>query len=174
MPRTDSSFEPLLHHVPLWQPSAATFVQVRIHPAARSHAGNFEPDFYSLFTTFCSIAEMRNKLAAAEALNGYLRVRLHRLQQKECSSGGVCSSSTGGSSLGGYSSNSNEPSIDNCRVLSLQQGEHSFSGSHELWSVACDAKSAADPSNNSFRIAGGEVIDGVVAVMSSHGKFMMQ
>jgi hypothetical protein len=32
-----------------------------------------------------SIAEMRNRLAAAEALNEYLRVRLHRLQEKDCS-----------------------------------------------------------------------------------------
>jgi hypothetical protein len=119
-----------------------------------------------------SIAEMRNRLAAAEALNGYLRVRLHRLQQKDCSSSGVCSSGGGGSSVDSYSSSSNEPSIDNCRVSSSQEGGQSSTGSHELWSVSCSDKSASD-SNDSFRLGGGEGPDGVVAVMSSHGKSVL-
>jgi hypothetical protein len=119
-----------------------------------------------------SIAEMRNRLAAAEALNEYLRVRLHRLQQKDCNSGGVCSSSSGGSSMDGYSSSSSEPSIDKCRVSSSLQGEESSTGSRELWSVSCSDKSASD-SNDSFRLGGGEGPDGVVAVMSSHGKSVL-
>lgn len=113
---------------------------------------------------------MRNRLAAAEALNGYLRVRLHRLQQKDCSSGGVCSSS-GGGSMGGYSSSSNEPSIDKCRASSSQQGGESYT--HELWSVTCSNKSASHSSNDSFRLGGGEGPGGVVAVMSSHGKSVL-
>ena len=113
---------------------------------------------------------MRNRLAAAEALNGYLRVRLHRLQQKDCSSGGVCSSS-GGGSMGGYSSSSNEPSIDKCRASSSQQGGES--STHELWSVSCSNKSASHSSNDSFRLGGGEGPGGVVAVMSSHGKSVL-
>jgi hypothetical protein len=121
---------------------------------------------------FFSIAEMRNRLAAAEALNGYLRVRLHRLQQKDCSSGGVCSSS-GGSSMGGYSSSSNEPSIDKCRASSSQQGGESSTGSHELWSVSCSNKSVSHSSNDSFLLNGGEGPGGVVAVMSSHGKSVL-
>ncbi len=116
---------------------------------------------------------MRNRLTAAEALNEYLKVRLQRLQQKDCSSGGVCSSSSSsGSSVDGYSSISNEPFIDKCRVSSSLQGGESSTGSHEMWSVSCSDKSASD-SNDSFRLGGGEGPDGVVAIMSSYGKSVL-
>jgi hypothetical protein len=72
----------------------------------------------------------------------------------------------------GYSSSSSEPSIDKCRVSSSQQGGESSTASHELWSVSCSGKSASD-SNDSFRLGGGEGPDGVVAVMSSHGKSVL-
>jgi hypothetical protein len=75
--------------------------------------------------------------------------------------------------MGGYSRSSNQPSIDNCRVSSSQQGGGSSTGSHELWSVACSDKSATDSSHDSFRMVVGEGPDGVVAVMSSHGKSML-
>lgn len=107
------------------------------------------------FTCFFSLAEMRNKLASAEALNGYLRSQVLRQQLSAPSS--------------------NRFDIANCRAFSsLSKGESSWKGLNEMWSVACSDDSlstiARSTSDDGDQDMGIEWAAGIVRVMSSYGK----